>query len=376
MRNLVYSVRYSVVPINSSLLTITLYSSVITTLVYNDTKYSVRFITFDCILEVPFNLLIFFCTCIYSVKISIHLIYRSQARSLRFPLHEFTLRRFLYFSLLYTVGVYKVLKTGAQLHTMWWRSISLRLDPELQGPPICLRAAKCFLNYLFKFPIIIIIIIINISIIYCCVFWMSCFFPCHLLCNDLHQNIFFFFFLVRGPRSWCYGRTAALRLIVQPLWWIWRWAVFLPSFTSNGAPVEWNWQGKTDSSEKNLSQCLCPSQISHGLDLGSNPGLRGERPATNRLSHGTACTHMLVFIGLHHLQTGSRAHPPFYSWGRRPEAVEAWPKQLISNKYWGKEFMELCVHPPPHTSSRRCAKLSHIMPHSHRFRCGWEKWST
>jgi hypothetical protein len=38
-RHLVYNVRYSVVPINSSLLTITLYSSVITTLVYNNTKY-------------------------------------------------------------------------------------------------------------------------------------------------------------------------------------------------------------------------------------------------------------------------------------------------------------------------------------------------
>jgi hypothetical protein len=37
--------RYSVVPINSSLLTTTLYSSVITTLVYNDTKYSVAFMT-------------------------------------------------------------------------------------------------------------------------------------------------------------------------------------------------------------------------------------------------------------------------------------------------------------------------------------------
>jgi hypothetical protein len=33
---------------------------------------------------------------------------------------------------------------------------------------------------------------------------------------------------------------------------------------------------------------LCPPQISHGLTPGSNPGLRGERPATNRLSHGTA----------------------------------------------------------------------------------------
>jgi hypothetical protein len=33
---------------------------------------------------------------------------------------------------------------------------------------------------------------------------------------------------------------------------------------------------------------LFPPQISHGLDLGSNPDLLGERPATNRLSHGTA----------------------------------------------------------------------------------------
>jgi hypothetical protein len=40
--------------------------------------------------------------------------------------------------------------------------------------------------------------------------------------------------------------------------------------------------------EKPVPVPLCPPQISHGLDLGSNTGLRGERPATNRLSHGTA----------------------------------------------------------------------------------------
>jgi len=38
MRHLIYSVKYSVVPINSSPLTVLLYSSVITTLVYNDTR--------------------------------------------------------------------------------------------------------------------------------------------------------------------------------------------------------------------------------------------------------------------------------------------------------------------------------------------------
>jgi hypothetical protein len=40
--------------------------------------------------------------------------------------------------------------------------------------------------------------------------------------------------------------------------------------------------------EKRVPEPLCPPQISHELDLGSNPGLRGDRPATNRLSHGTA----------------------------------------------------------------------------------------
>jgi hypothetical protein len=43
MRHLAYSVTYSVVPINSSLLTITLFCLVITTLVYNGTKCSVPF---------------------------------------------------------------------------------------------------------------------------------------------------------------------------------------------------------------------------------------------------------------------------------------------------------------------------------------------
>ena len=45
MRRHVYSVRHIVVPINSSLLT-ALFSSVRTTLVYNDTKMSVPFMAF------------------------------------------------------------------------------------------------------------------------------------------------------------------------------------------------------------------------------------------------------------------------------------------------------------------------------------------
>jgi hypothetical protein len=48
--------------------------------------------------------------------------------------------------------------------------------------------------------------------------------------------------------------------------------------------------------EKPVPVPLCPPQISHGLDLGSNPGLRGERPTTNRLSHGTAQTIFILRI--------------------------------------------------------------------------------
>jgi hypothetical protein len=64
--------------------------------------------------------------------------------------------------------------------------------------------------------------------------------------------------------------------------------IFYP-FPSNGAPVEWNWQGKTEV----LGGKTCPSATLSTTNPtwtgpGSNPGLRGGRPAVSRLSHGTA----------------------------------------------------------------------------------------
>jgi hypothetical protein len=64
------------------------------------------------------------------------------------------------------------------------------------------------------------------------------------VCSVCHLSVsiksFTFFLHYEGPRSRCYGRTTALRLFVQP------YdedededeQFFLPSFTSNGAPVE------------------------------------------------------------------------------------------------------------------------------------------
>ena len=42
---------------------------------------------------------------------------------------------------------------------------------------------------------------------------------------------------------------------------------------------------------------LCPPQIPHEPTPGSNPGLRAERLATNRLSHGTAIAEQFVWVG-------------------------------------------------------------------------------
>jgi hypothetical protein len=53
------------------------------------------------------------------------------------------------------------------------------------------------------------------------------------------------------------------------LWW--RWLLLFCSFSSNGAPVEWNWQGKTEVLwEKPVPVPLYPPQISHGLTRDRN----------------------------------------------------------------------------------------------------------
>jgi hypothetical protein len=54
---------------------------------------------------------------------------------------------------------------------------------------------------------------------------------------------------------------------------------------------------KPKNSEKNLSQCQFVHHKSHMDWPGSEPGLRVERPLTNRLSHGTAYNTYLRHVG-------------------------------------------------------------------------------
>jgi hypothetical protein len=48
------------------------------------------------------------------------------------------------------------------------------------------------------------------------------------------------------------------------------------------------WQGKPKNSERDLSRCRFVHHKSHMDYLDAKPDLRGEKPATNSLSYGTA----------------------------------------------------------------------------------------
>jgi hypothetical protein len=53
--------------------------------------------------------------------------------------------------------------------------------------------------------------------------------------------------------------------------------------------MEWRLPGKTEALGENLPQRhFCPSQNPTWLDPDLNPGRRGRKPATNRLSYGAA----------------------------------------------------------------------------------------
>jgi hypothetical protein len=64
-------------------------------------------------------------------------------------------------------------------------------------------------------------------------------------------------------------------------WWLWRWRI-----------IRWNenWQGKPKYSEKTCPSATLSTTNPTWPDPGLNPGRRGGKPATNRLSYGAALT--------------------------------------------------------------------------------------
>jgi hypothetical protein len=97
-----------------------------------------------------------------------------------------------------------------------------------------------------------------------------------------------------GLRSRRYGRIEALRLILcNPV----RKTIHYFVFPCNGGPVEWKWYEKTEV----LGGKTCPSSTLSTTnpienETGPNQDLSGKRPATNRLSHGTAMCGVLYSL--------------------------------------------------------------------------------
>jgi hypothetical protein len=82
--------------------------------------------------------------------------------------------------------------------------------------------------------------------------------------HEIYRLFFFIFFCGEGPRSRCYGCTAALRLLVQPCDEDERWSVFL---FLQGMEHRWNEidRGKPKYSGKTCPSATFPPQIPHGL---------------------------------------------------------------------------------------------------------------
>jgi hypothetical protein len=103
---------------------------------------------------------------------------------------------------------------------------------------------------------------------------------------------FFFFAWWRAPQQML--RTHhSLKAFCATLWW--RWAILYQVLQV----MEHQWN-EIDRGKRTTRRKTCPSATlsttnPKWTDPGSNPGIRGERPATNRLRHGTAFRCNLTF---------------------------------------------------------------------------------
>jgi hypothetical protein len=107
----------------------------------------------------------------------------------------------------------------------------------------------------------------------------------------------------------------------------------------------WNDRVKPKNSQRNLSQCHFVHHKSHMDWPGVNPGLRCERPATNRLSHSTALlgryTHSLCAPPANRKDRHRRRRPRF---GWFCSFKVTCPRQL---QQLVVRFVSLSVYNPP-----------------------------
>jgi hypothetical protein len=104
-------------------------------------------------------------------------------------------------------------------------------------------------------------------------------FPVHYALSSNHFTLYslsFFFGWGETESTWYVGHCWPIVPAPENRWWLWSsW---------------WNedWQGKPKYSEKTCPSATLSTTNPSWPDLGSNSGRRSWKPATNRLSYGTA----------------------------------------------------------------------------------------
>ena len=136
----------------------------------------------------------------------------------------------------------------------------------------------------------------------------------------LWQHVAFFlpFVLWRAPQQML--RThRSLEAYGTTLWW--RWLVFLFVFPCNGAPVEWNWQDKTEVlGEKPVPVPFCTPQIPHGQNWDFFFPIRGFSPLIHFCTVWILSSFMSLYVPYYrpyikhntniHAPGGIRTHDP------------------------------------------------------------------
>ena len=110
-------------------------------------------------------------------------------------------------------------------------------------------------------------------------------------------------------------------------------------FPCNGAPVEWNWQGKTEVlGEKPVPVTICPPQIAHGLirDRTRASAVRGRRLTAWAMARPSCrVTWRTDFAHRLGLQTSQKVTQRFGNWiYSRPQKQNVTVKVWLSFKCW------------------------------------------
>jgi hypothetical protein len=92
----------------------------------------------------------------------------------------------------------------------------------------------------------------------------------------------FIIFFNSHSGGWCPSRVHSARRPLNGLLYLRQVIMMMENL------VEWKLAGETEVFGENLPQCHFVHHKSHLTRPGSNPGRRGRKPATNRLSYGAA----------------------------------------------------------------------------------------